>query len=380
MLRSLSLRASCAGHDLPARAAAIRSLSATRLVLAPRPARSGSTGAAGAFGRRHDRPARRREASRGARRPRRCGSARGRRAAPARAPPHRCARRSAAASAVSVCGGGAASPGTTGGGPSSVIANDLVFERRGNRPASASNVTRGLAEHATRPPSTRTTAPPASRRRSSRRTAPARTAPVTGALGSGVPLSVAVTVKRRAPATGAPPKISMSRARVERHHLLPDEQLAQRVEHDRRAGARRRQAAQRHAVRLRSRCAACSSSRATASACVSCASTLTAGGSGGRSPFTSVVSKRTLKSHHRISNVALPLTRSGRGPSSAPFSADHEQVVRAALQLQLRVEVGDEVQRRELHQHVEADVALDAEAGGAGVERRRARRTAPCWR
>ena len=34
------------------------------------------------------------------------------------------------------------------------------------------------------------------------------------------------------------------------------------------------------------------------------------------------------------------------------------------------MEVGDEVQRRELDQHVEADVAFDAEAGGGGVERR----------
>ena len=39
-----------------------------------------------------------------------------------------------------------------------------------------------------------------------------------------------------------------------------------------------------------------------------------------RSPFTSVLSKRTVKSHQRISNVALPLTRSGRGPSSDPVS------------------------------------------------------------
>jgi hypothetical protein len=46
-----------------------------------------------------------------------------------------------------------------------------------------------------------------------------------------------------------------------------------------------------------------------------------------------------------------------------------EQIVRAALQLQLGVEVGDEVQRHKLHEHVEADVAFHAEPGGACVER-----------
>ena len=66
--------------------------------------------------------------------------------------------------------------------------------------------------------------------------------------------------------------------------------------------------------------------------------------------------------------MALPLTRSGRGPSSEPCSPTLEQVARAALQLQLGVEVRDEVQRQQLHQHVEADVAFDAEPGGGRVE------------
>ena len=113
---------------------------------------------------------------------------------------------------------------------------------------------------------------------------------------------------------------------------------------------------------------------------MSCASTSTAGGSGGFSPFTSVVSKRTLKSHHRISNVALPLTRSGRGPSSDPFSETPNRLCEPRFNCSRALEVGDEVQRGKLHQHVEADVALDAEAGGAGVERCVARRTARCWR
>ena len=139
------------------------------------------------------------------------------------------------------------------------------------------------------------------------------------------------------------------------------------------------QAAQGHAVR-------CVALRwvlqldGAASACVSWASTSTAAGSGGGSPCTSVVSKRTEKSHHRISKVALPLTRSGRGPSSSPVQRDHEQVVRAALQLQPRVEIGDEVQRHDLHQHIEADVAFHAEAGGTGIQATRARRTARCSR
>ena len=57
---------------------------------------------------------------------------------------------------------------------------------------------------------------------------------------------------------------------------------------------------------------------AVESARLSSASTSTAGGGGGGSPSTSFLSKRTEKSHQKISNVALPLTRNGRGPSSEP--------------------------------------------------------------
>ena len=38
----------------------------------------------------------------------------------------------------------------------------------------------------------------------------------------------------------------------------------------------------------------------------------------GRSPDTSVLSKRTETSHQKISNVALPRMCSGRGPDSSP--------------------------------------------------------------
>ena len=56
------------------------------------------------------------------------------------------------------------------------------------------------------------------------------------------------------------------------------------------------------------------------SAWVKSPSRFTAAGSGGGSPSTSVLSKRTEKSHQKISNDALPETRNGRGPSSSPSS------------------------------------------------------------
>src|SRR6185295_14678728 len=56
------------------------------------------------------------------------------------------------------------------------------------------------------------------------------------------------------------------------------------------------------------------------SAALRAASTSTPSGGGGGSPSISVLSKRTEKSHQKIENEALPLTRSGRGPSSEPAS------------------------------------------------------------
>ena len=56
-----------------------------------------------------------------------------------------------------------------------------------------------------------------------------------------------------------------------------------------------------------------------------------AGGGGGASPSTSVLSKRTEKSHQKISNDALPLTRSGRGPSSSPSTLTMNRLLEPCL-------------------------------------------------
>ena len=89
----------------------------------------------------------------------------------------------------------------------------------------------------------------------------------------------------------------------------------ERVEHQRRCRAPAC-AAPRRGVRLAGACGA--PALRVAQRAAELASTSTAGGGGGGSPSTSVLSKRTEKSHQKISNVALPLTRSGRGPSSEP--------------------------------------------------------------
>src|SRR5215467_3635865 len=57
----------------------------------------------------------------------------------------------------------------------------------------------------------------------------------------------------------------------------------------------------------------------------------TAGGNVGGYPSTSVLSKRTEKSHQKISNEALPLTRSGRGPSSSPSSDTENRLLDPCL-------------------------------------------------
>ena len=73
-----------------------------------------------------------------------------------------------------------------------------------------------------------------------------------------------------------------------------------------------------------------------------------------------------------------PATRSGIGPSSMPRTSTLNRFRRAALELHAGLEVGDEVRRPELDQHVEADVALDAEAVRGRVEGGAWRRTAGC--
>src|SRR6266446_1330831 len=50
-------------------------------------------------------------------------------------------------------------------------------------------------------------------------------------------------------------------------------------------------------------------------------------GGGGGSPSTRVASKRIEKLHQKISKEALPLTRSGRGPSSSPSSETEKRLV-----------------------------------------------------
>ena len=63
--------------------------------------------------------------------------------------------------------------------------------------------------------------------------------------------------------------------------------------------------------------------------------------------------------------MALPLTRSGRGPSSAPSTDTLNRLCEPRLSCTLGMEVGEEVERHELDQHIEADVAGDAEADAA---------------
>ena len=84
-----------------------------------------------------------------------------------------------------------------------------------------------------------------------------------GALKSGVPLSDAVSSNRRAPATGAPPKIVDVARRVERHDLLASQQLTEWIEHDRRAGRGRAAGCATPRRGSAWRFAACSSSQAT---------------------------------------------------------------------------------------------------------------------
>jgi hypothetical protein len=82
------------------------------------------------------------------------------------------------------------------------------------------------------------------------------------------------------------------------------------------------------------------------------------------------LSKRTEKSHQKIEKDALPLTRSGRGPFELALHRHREEVARAMLELHLGMEFGDEMQRRDLQQHVVADVAFDAEAVRGRIELR----------
>ena len=182
--------------------------------------------------------------------------------------------------AVSFCGAGAASGGTTGGVPSRVIG---MCWYRAARELPAPGRTRLRPRRTrTRPPSIRTTAPRAFRHRSSRRTAPARTPPCgLFAAARRVP-SLAVTANRRAPATGAPPKSSISRAVLSGTtswltRSLPSGSSTIAAPA---AAGRLRNATPWLCVALRS----VVQLDGDTSACVSCASTLTAGGSGGRSP------------------------------------------------------------------------------------------------
>ena len=86
-------------------------------------------------------------------------------------------------------------------------------------------------------------------------------------------------------------------------------------------------------------------------------------------PSTRVALKDTEKSHQRISNDALPESRSGRGPSSSPATETLKRLWLPRLSWTLARKLGQEVERQELDQHVEADVAVDAEAERRGVQR-----------
>src|SRR4029077_7687945 len=117
-------------------------------------------------------------------------------------------------------------------------------------------------------------------------------------------LSAAASAKRRAPLTGAPPNTSTSRPVLSGTTSClmasrPSGSSTSAV-----PGASLRSATP--CVALAGACVLqlC----AVASARLSSTSTSTAGGGGGGSPAASFLSKRTEKSHQKISNVALPLT------------------------------------------------------------------------
>ena len=128
------------------------------------------------------------------------------------------------------------------------------------------------------------------------------------------PSILASSLKRRAPAIGAPPNVSRSREVLSGTICCFTTRLPSGSSTSVVPGAI-----------LRSDtpcCRFCASCVLQASGAVnarrSSANASTAGGNGGFSPEMSVLSKRIVKSHQKISNDALPLMRSGRGPSSVP--------------------------------------------------------------
>ena len=86
------------------------------------------------------------------------------------------------------------------------------------------------------------------------------------------------------------------------------------------------------------------------------------------------VDQRLVEAHREVApeDRERRLAAHAQRPRPLELTLDRhrEQVARTALQLHLGMEVGDEMQRRDLDQHVVADVALDAEAVGGGVELR----------
>ena len=104
-------------------------------------------------------------------------------------------------------------------------------------------------------------------------------------------------------------------------------------------------------------------------------STSTGSGRGGFSPCDQgpVDADRHIPPQDFERRLGLDVQRPRAGQRA--FDPHLEQVGRAALELQLGVELGQELERGELDQHVEADFALDAEAGAAAYSSARA----PNW-
>ena len=83
------------------------------------------------------------------------------------------------------------------------------------------------------------------------------------------------------------------------------------------------------------------------------------------------IDQRGVEAHREVAPEDRERSLARDPQRSRPFQLaierHREQVRRAALQLHLGMEVGDEVQRRDLQQHVETDVAFDTEAIGRRI-------------
>ena len=76
--------------------------------------------------------------------------------------------------------------------------------------------------------------------------------------------------------------------------------------------------------------------------------------------------------------MASPRASHGVGPESCAEMLMPAMTIGAVAQRDAAVQLGDEVERIELEEHVVAEEAVDVEPGRLGVELDSARRTAPC--